>query len=152
LCQQFAVDRIAGAPRRRHGAARTSAKGAAMNANEVAQKLVELCKQGKNQEAMETLYSPDIVSIEVGDMPNMPREMRGMQAVAGKGKWWSENNTIHSAEVEGPWPNGNQFIVRFKYDVTNKPMNKRMQMDEVGLYTVENGKIVREQFFYQTGA
>jgi|SwirhirootsSR2_FD_contig_71_1440181_length_436_multi_3_in_0_out_0_1 hypothetical protein len=122
-----------------------------MNANEVGQKLVELCKQGKNQEAMETLYSPDIVSVEVMDMPNMPREMRGMQAVAAKGKWWSENNTVHSAEVEGPWPNGNQFIVRFKYDITSKPQNKRMMMDEVGLYTVENGKIVREQFFYPTG-
>jgi len=122
-----------------------------MNANEVGKKLVELCKQGKNQEAMETLYSPDIVSVEVMGMPNMPREISGIKAVGEKGKWWAENHVIHSAEVEGPWPNENQFIVRFKYDVTSKPMNKRIQMDEIGLYTVENGKVVREQFFYQTG-
>jgi ketosteroid isomerase-like protein len=25
---------------------------------------------------------------------------------------------------------------------------QRMQMEEVGLYTVEDGKIVREEFFY----
>jgi ketosteroid isomerase-like protein len=25
---------------------------------------------------------------------------------------------------------------------------KRMQMDEIGVYTVKNGKIVREEFFY----
>lgn len=122
-----------------------------MNAFEVGQKLVELCKQGKNQEAMETLYSPDIVSVEAAEMPGLPREMRGYQAVAGKGKWWSENHTIHSAETEGPWPNGDRFIARFKYDVTNKPSGKRFLMDEVGLYTVANGKIVREEFFYPTG-
>jgi SnoaL-like protein len=123
-----------------------------MNAFEVGKKLVELCKQGKNHEAMETLYSPDIVTVEAMDMPNMPREMRGLQAVLAKSKWWEENNIVHSAEVEGPWPNGNQFIVRFKYDITSKPQgNKRVQMDEMGLYTVENGKVVREQFFYPTG-
>jgi hypothetical protein len=123
-----------------------------MNAYEVGNKLVELCKQGKNQEAMETLYSPDIVSVEAAEMPNMPREMRGMmQAVVGKSKWWNENHVMHSVEVEGPWPHGDRFIVRFKYDVTSKPMNKRIQMDEVGLYTVANGKIVREEFFYPTG-
>jgi hypothetical protein len=122
-----------------------------MNAFEVGKKLVELCKQGKNQEAMETLYSPDIVSVEAAEMPGMSREARGIQAVAGKGKWWIENHEIHSAEVEGPWPHGDRFIVRFKYDVTNKPSNRRIQMDEMGLFTVENGKVVREEFFYPTG-
>ena len=35
-----------------------------MTTLEVGKKLVELCKQGKNQEAMDTLYAPDIVSVE----------------------------------------------------------------------------------------
>jgi hypothetical protein len=122
-----------------------------MNAFEVGQKLVELCKQGKNQEAMETLYGPDIVSVEAAEMPGLPRELRGYQAVAGKGKWWYENHTIHATEVEGPWPHGDRFIVRFKYDVTNKPSNNRFQLDEMGLFTVADGKVVREEFFYPTG-
>jgi ketosteroid isomerase-like protein len=41
--------------------------------------------------------------------------------------------------------------VRFLYDATNKPSGKRMTMDEVGLFTIENGKIVREEFFYSGG-
>ena len=122
-----------------------------MNAFEVGQKLAELCKQGKNQEAMETLYAPDIVSVEAAEMPGLPRELRGYQAVAGKAKWWYENHTIHSIAIEGPWPHGDRFIVRFKYDVTNKPSNQRMQLDEMGLFTVANGKVVREEFFYPTG-
>lgn len=120
-----------------------------MNAFEVGKKLVELCKQGKNVEAMQTLYSPDIVSVEAMDGPS--REARGLDAVLGKGKAWSEAHTVHSAEIEGPWPNGDHFIVRFKYDITNKPSDRRMVLDEMGLFTVENGKVVREEFFYPPG-
>jgi ketosteroid isomerase-like protein len=122
-----------------------------MNAFEVGKQLVELCKQGKNQEAVETLYSPDIVSVEAGAPPGMQRETRGFEGVAAKGKWWAENHTIHSHEVDGPWPHDNRFVVRFKYDITNKPSGRRMVLDEVGLYTVEDGKVVREEFFYSMG-
>jgi ketosteroid isomerase-like protein len=122
-----------------------------MTTLEVGKKLVELCKQGKNQEATETLYSPDIVSVEAAPMANFPAEARGLAAVAAKGKWWSENHTVHSATTEGPWPHGDRFAVKFVYDVTNKPSNQRFQMEEIALFTVKNGKIVREEFFYVTG-
>lgn len=122
-----------------------------MTAFEVGKKLVELCKQGQYSQAMETLYAPEIVSVEAGSTPGAPAEMKGIDAVRGKAQWWEENHVIHSAAVEGPYPNGDQFIVRFNFDVTNKPMQKRMQMDEMGLYTVEGDKIVREEFFYNTG-
>ena len=61
---------------------------------------------------------------------------------------------MHSAQAEGPWPHGDRFIVRFKYEVTSKagPMaGKRMKLDEAGLYTVKDGKIVQEEFFYDMG-
>ncbi len=123
----------------------------AMTTLEVGQKLVELCKQNKVEEAVEKLYSPHIVSVEAASMPNMPAEMKGIEAVRGKGKWWIENHEVHSSHVEGPFPNGDRFIVRFTYDVTNKPSKQRMKMDEAGLYTVKDGKIVKEEFFYVTG-
>lgn len=122
-----------------------------MTTLEVGKKLVELCKQNKNDEAVKTLYSPDIVSVEAMSMPNMPAEIKGIEAVEAKGKWWMENHEIHSATVEGPYPNGDKFVVHFNYDVTNKPSKQRMKMDEMGLFTVEHGKIVREEFFYVTG-
>jgi hypothetical protein len=37
-------------------------------------------------------------------------------------------------------------------DVTFKGSGQRMQLDEVGLYTVKDGRIVREEFFYAMGA
>lgn len=63
-----------------------------------------------------------------------------------------ESKGTWSVTVSGPWPHGNRFIVGFQIDMTNKPSGQRMQLDEVGLYIVENGKIVREEFFYSGGA
>lgn len=33
-------------------------------------------------------------------------------------------------------------------DVTSKSTGERVKMDEVGVYTVEDGKIVEEHFYY----
>ena len=55
---------------------------------------------------------------------------------------------MHSAVVDGPFPHDDRFAVRFTYDITFKPENKRFPMDEVGLFTVKDGKIVKEEFFY----
>ena len=121
---------------------------------EVGQKLVEFCNAGKNMEAVNTLYAPDVESVEVHGMPEFPQVMKGIDEIRRKNQWWVENHTIHGGQAMGPWPHGDRFIVHFRFDVTAKvgPMaGKRMQMDEAGLYTVKNGKIVREEFFYHMG-
>ena len=54
-------------------------------------------------------------------------------------------------KVTGPFPHDDRFVVIFDMDVTNKAMGQRFQMQEAALYTVANGKIVREEFFYAMG-
>jgi len=120
----------------------------------VGKKLVELCKEGKMTEAIDTLYSPDIVSIEAGAPPGGSAKVEGIAAVKGKGDWWAANHEVHNGEVEGPYPNGDRFIVHFKFEVTAKagPMaGKRFTLDETALYTVKDGKVVHEEFFYSMG-
>ena len=121
---------------------------------ETGKKLVDLCKAGKHMEAINTLYAPNIVSIEVHGTPEMPARMEGIAAIRKKGEWWQNNHEVHGGDVQGPWPHGDKFIVRFSYDVTPKsgPMKgKRMKMDEAALYTVKGGKVVQEEFFYHMG-
>ena len=122
-----------------------------MTTIEIAKKYTDLCREHQNHVAIETLFSPDAVSVEAVAMPGMAAEARGVKAIAEKGKKWMSEHEVHSSKLEGPWPHGNRFAVRFSYDVTNKPSGRRMQMDEIGLFTVENDKIVREEFFYSTG-
>ena len=91
-----------------------------MNTIEVAKKMVELCQQGNNMEALDTLFSPDIVSVEAGAMPGMEREARGLAAVKAKGEWWMANHEVHSASVTGP---GRTMIALLLVSNTKSPTN-----------------------------
>ena len=116
-----------------------------MNTQDLAKNFTEMCMKGEFDAAGKKFWSDDVVSREpmTGDMA----ELKGRKAVEGKGEWWYANHTVHKAEVEGPYVHGDQFVVRFKMEVTPKG-GQRAQMDEVGLYTVKNGKIVEESFFF----
>jgi ketosteroid isomerase-like protein len=114
----------------------------------VAQELVSLCRAGRNLDAIHKLYSPKIVSIEPIGSEEMPAEMTGIDAIRQKNEWWFENNEVHKAEANGPFVGENQFAVQYTFEVTFKPTGQRTEMSEMALYTVKDGKIVREQFFY----
>lgn len=115
-----------------------------MSLQTVARQFVDMCNQGKNFDVMRTMYAPDIVSVE-GD----GKETVGQQPVIHKSEIWQSNNTIHGEKVRGPFFNGpNQFAVHFTFEVTRKGTDKRLSIEEVGVYTVKGEKITREQFFY----
>ena len=122
-----------------------------MTTKEIADQLVALCRAGRNIEAVETLLSADVVSVEARGDATMPAQMSGRDVIRGKNQWWIDNHKIHSAEVKGPFPNGDRFTVIYNFVVTPVagPMaGKKLRMEEVALYTVQDGKITREEFFY----
>jgi ketosteroid isomerase-like protein len=116
-----------------------------MDTKELAKAFTALCAKGEFDAAGQKFWSEDVVSRE--PMPGDMAKVEGRKAVLGKGEWWYANHTVHDAKVEGPYVHGNQFAVRFTFDVTPKD-GQRTKMDELGVYTVANGKIVDEAFFY----
>ncbi len=122
-----------------------------LDAYAVGQQLVALCKENKFREAVEQLYDANIVSVEVCGSPEMPAKMTGIDAIRGKTEWWEANHTVHRTNVLGPFPHGDRFIAIFDMDVTPKVgprANQRVSFQEAALYTVSNGKVVHEEFFY----
>jgi ketosteroid isomerase-like protein len=119
-----------------------------MTTQDVANDLVALWKEGKFGESGEKYWADDVVSVEAGAPGGGDPASRGIDAARGKGKWWSENHDVHGVVVEGPYVNGDQFVVRFKMDMTPKASGERTTMDEMGVYTIKNGKIAEERFFY----
>lgn len=117
-----------------------------MTTAELAKDFTNLLKQNDHEGAAAKYNADDIVSYEAMDGPMAVCE--GKEAVKQKGAWWSENHEVHGASVEGPYLNGDQFAVRFTMDVTPKATGERVSMDEVGIYTVKDGKIVEERFYY----
>lgn len=119
-----------------------------MNSTEIGKKLVAMCREGKFEEAMKALYDKNIVSVEAMAPPGGSKEVKSLDACLGKAKHFNETTEVHSARVEGPFPNGDRFAVFFDFDVTHKEQNQRGKMTEVAVYTVKDGKIVHEEFFY----
>jgi hypothetical protein len=115
-----------------------------MSIQTLASQFVEMCNQGKNFEVMRTMYAPDIVSVE-GD----GTETAGKTPVIQKSERWGAANTVESEKVRGPWFSGpDQFAVHFTFGVIPKKTGLPVTLEEVGVYTVKNDQIVREQFFY----
>lgn len=119
-----------------------------MNNAEVANQLVALCRAGKFLEAVATLYSEDVVSVEAMDFQGLGREMRGKAAVVAKNQQWFADNDVHSVDVQGPFISPEYFAVHYNFDWTLKATGERVKLSEVALYTVADGKIVREEFLY----
>src|SRR5215471_422413 len=86
----------------------------------VGERLVELCRAGKNFDAIDELYDEKVISVEAQAPPDMPLTAKGIDAVREKNKWWFDNNTVHAATAEIPLVNGDRFAVRYAYEFTPK--------------------------------
>src|SRR5579859_4507960 len=106
-----------------------------MSTQEVAKAFTAMCRAGKFAEAGRTFWSDKVVSIE--PMSGPMARLEGKKEVEDKGKWWSENTTVHEVKVEGPFVNGDEFTLRFEMDMTPKGKG-RMREVEVALYKVKN--------------
>ena len=120
-----------------------------MTTQEVANRLVEMCRQGQNMEAIAELYADNVVSTE---MPGAPTPVvSGKEAVTQKSAQWLNNVVeFHKGEISEPQVADNHFSCTMDFDVTFKDRG-RQQMKEVCVYKVDDGKIVSEQFFYNMG-
>lgn len=114
-----------------------------MTTQQVANRLVELCRQGNIMQAQQELYGQDMVSIE----PGQPNAV-GLPAVTEKGKQFAAMiEAHHGGHVSEPLVAGPYFSIAWAMDVTMKGRG-RVNMEEVCVYKVKDGKIVEEQFFF----
>src|SRR5437762_12474915 len=116
-----------------------------MSTEEVAKKVVELTRKQAWYEALER-YEDYVVSVEASGMGGESPEARGKEGVRGKVGWWVNGMEVHSFDAKGPFVAHDRFVVQFDADVSDKKTKERRQLSEVGVYTVKNGKIVREEF------
>lgn len=120
-----------------------------MNAQEVATRLVQLCREGKNADAINELYDDNAVSHEPEGSPM--QISNGKQAILeSTNQWYDSVQELHSAYISDPLVSDNFFACTMKIDATYKE-HGRNEMNELCVYGVKDGKIVSQQFFYNTG-
>jgi hypothetical protein len=117
-----------------------------MTTAEIAGRLADLCRQGQFEAAQKELFAQDAVSIEPYSTPDFEKEVKGLDAIIEKGHKWSEMVTdYHGMKVSEPLIAGDCFALTMWMSVTMKNGGK-MEMTELCLYKVKDGKIISEEF------
>ncbi|RTL61076.1 MAG: nuclear transport factor 2 family protein [Sphingobacteriales bacterium] len=114
---------------------------------EVAARFNELAQQEKWFEIQDELFADDVKSI---DPPHSPYfgYAEGKEAVRKKGEDFVKKiEAFHSARTTQPVIGSNHFAVGREVDITVQKFG-RIQIKQIMLYEVKNGKIISEQFFY----
>jgi len=118
-----------------------------MTTQQIAKRLVELCREGKYETAQKELYAESCVSIEPRESPGFEKETKGLKAILEKGhKFESMVEQMHGTSVSEPLVVDNTIAIGLNMDVTMKGRG-RNKMGELCVYQVKDGKIVSEQFF-----
>ena len=121
-----------------------------MTTEEVANKLVEYCNQGRWDLAQQELYAENCVSLEMPGQEYIPEKVEGLENIKAKGEKWSTMvEEFHGSTIEGPIIAGDHFTLKMNMDITMKGAPRRND-EELCMYKVADGKIVSEQLFYPT--
>jgi hypothetical protein len=118
-----------------------------MTTQEIANRLVDMCRHGKTEEAKEELFAPDIVSIEPRE-GILPKETKGMDAIRKKAVLFvSMVDNFYGDTISDPIVAGDYFSVSWTSDLQMKGEPRRTN-SELCVYKTSGGRIVSEQFFY----
>jgi hypothetical protein len=123
-----------------------------MAIEQIARRLVALCRDGKFSQAHDELYADNAASVEPeGLPPGALGNVEGLAAIRDKGRQFRQRTeTVHSMAVSEPVIAGNWFSVSMTMDITMKQFG-RTEMSEICVYHVKDGRIDREEFFHDFG-
>jgi len=118
-----------------------------MTTQEIANRLVALCRNGDFDAAQKELFAEDASSIEPHSTPDFEKETKGLKAMQEKSKKWNAMvEKVNEMKMSEPLVAANSFAVTMQMNVTMKERGN-MDMNELCVYTVKDGKITSEQFF-----
>lgn len=118
-----------------------------MSTQEIADRLVTLCRAGEYETVYRELFDGEnVLSIEPGGKPE--NVVQGVAAIKQKGAEFNKTlEAFHSSYVSDPLVAGNSISLAMGIEATFTGKG-RVKMDEICVYEVKNGKIVKEQFFF----
>ena len=118
-----------------------------LTTQDIASRFNELAQQEKWFEIQEAFFADNVKSIDPPNSPYMGYA-EGKIQVRKKGEDFVKRiEAVHHAHTTEPIVSGNYFAVGREIDITTQGFG-RIQINQVMLYEVKEGKIVTEQFFY----
>lgn len=119
-----------------------------MTTQEVAKRYYALIQMHQYEQIQNELYIPEAISVEPENDSNLPLVVTGIEAIKQKeGIFFSQVEEMHGDYMSEPVVSTFFFSMMTGMDVTMKG-KQRKNKEQIGVFEVRNGKIVKEQFFY----
>ena len=94
-------------------------------------------------------WANDIVSVEPAESPGGNAEVAsGLTAVQRKSATWFGTNRIDDLSIDGPFVTGDQFALFLDMMIVDRSSGEHQPFAEIALYTVRDGQICEERYFY----
>lgn len=116
---------------------------------EIGRAFVQAMRDRNGIASVDEMYSENAQSIEAVVPPvRQFRIAKGREAIKAKREDWLLTHEIKELHADGPFVHPpNRFGVRFNAEVVQKETGQHMTLSEIAIYSVEEGKIVLEEFF-----
>ncbi len=117
---------------------------------EIAHACIALWNSGNHPKAYRQHYAEHAIKVEPTSLGEYGNEVRGLDAlIAHEEMIQGDIATVNSVTVsEGPFIGATGFSVVIKSDFTMNDSGIRFIFREVGVFAIEDGKITREEYFY----
>lgn len=134
------------AAKKRAAAPKAIKTGRGPSAAEIGAAVVANINAGRPDKVIwDKFWSPVVTSVEGS---GVALAWSGRKAMEAKCEGWLAANTIHGCSAEGPFVGATGFSIKLRMDTQDRQSGKRTLMEEIAVYTVANGKIIREEFMY----
>ncbi|GAB3743599.1 SnoaL-like domain-containing protein [Spirosoma lituiforme] len=119
-----------------------------MTTKEVAKRYYELIQQHQYEQIQNELYASNAVSIEPENDSNLPLAVEGIEALRQKeGLFFSQVEEMFGSYMSEPVVSTFFFSMMTGMDVKMKG-KQRKNKEQICVFEVRDGKIIKEQFFY----
>ena len=110
---------------------------------------VEAMQARRGIAQVDDIYAENAQSIEAVVPPGRDvRIAKGREAIKAKRQDWAAAHDIHKLEADGPYVHPpNRFSVLYEAEVKRRATGDMLHLREIAIYTIERGKITREEFF-----
>jgi len=116
---------------------------------DVARDFTAMLRQCQFVAAQERFWATNVRSIEPHDLPDgIAAELLGIEAVRAKTARWFGSRHVHDVSIDGPFVTGNQFALFLDMMITDRRNGADQSFTEIAVFTVCEGLIIEERFFY----
>lgn len=116
---------------------------------DVARDFTALLRLGQFEAAGDRYWADGVASVEPADLPTgIPAFVSGIDAAREKARFRFGEGRIEDLGIDGPFVTGDQFALFLDMLITDPASGDTQPFTEIAIFTVRDGQIIEERFFY----